>query len=175
VPYHGDLLPQEKIENLNKWKSDIVKIVVATKSLGMGIDKSDVRSVIHVSVPNSIPEYHQQVGRAGRDGEQAICHLFFKFSDRAIHMNHIKKMDDHVQTRNALVQLQVILKLFMSPDCLTAGILRHFGELDNENYRCNQCFKCETKGVVVDVSKEAKHILLVLQGLIPQVKNVPIS
>ena len=77
--------------------------IVATKSLGQGIDKSNVRSVIHVSFPESIPEYYQQVGRAGRDSLRSDCFLFYKFSDRSILLNHIHQMHDNIEVRNTCI------------------------------------------------------------------------
>jgi ATP-dependent DNA helicase RecQ len=174
VGYHGCLQPMEKHLNLLKWKDGTVKIIVATKSLGMGIDKGNVRSVIHVSFPSSIPEYFQQVGRAGRDGNRADCLMFYKFSDRHIHVSHIAKMSDKIESRNALVQLKEMIMLCCNNKCITNTILNYFGE-DSNSLACNMCCNCVTEYELLDISVEAKHSLMILQGLIVKIKKVSFS
>jgi ATP-dependent DNA helicase RecQ len=163
----------EKHVNSSKWKNGDAKIIVATKSSGMGIDKGDVRSVIHLSFPSSIPEYFQQVGRAGRDGDRSDCFLFYKFSDRNIHLDHIAKMSDQTESRNCLIQLKEMIKLCCSNSCITNSILTYFGE-DNEE-SCNMCSSCMNNYEKLDVTMEATHALMVLQGIIVKLKAVSFS
>ena len=172
VGYHGGLNPMEKHTNFFKWKSNDVKIIVATKSLGMGIDKGDVRSVIHISFPSSIPEYYQQVGRAGRDGGRSDCFLFYKFTDRGLHLDHIKKIENKTEVRNAHRELKEIIALFSQLSCIKSAILKYFGEDESCG---NMCSFCVDAIKIIDMSQEANHAVLLLQGLLVKVKHVPFN
>lgn len=169
VTYHGQVSPSEKSDNLQRWRSGDVLIIIATKSLGMGIDKSDVRSVIHFSFPSSIGEYYQQVGRGARDGHRADCYLFFKFSDRFIHLEHINKINDATEARNARFQLNEILKMFINKNCLNKVILNYFGE--DQHVECNRCTFCMATIEEKDITLETRHSILLLQGLITKLKG----
>ena len=116
--YHGDLSPVEKMNNMKKWQNDETHVIVATKSLGMGIDKPNVRCIFHSSFPSSVSEYYQQVGRAGRDGERADCILFYRFPDRALHLAHISKCETETGKQNGIRELRAMIKLCTSVSCL---------------------------------------------------------
>ena len=174
VTYHGQMSPLEKHNNLIKWKNNEVHVIVATKSLGQGIDKPDVRGVIHLSFPESIPEYYQQVGRGGRDSSRADCFLYFKFSDRSFHLNNIYKMSDKIERRNSSCRLTEIISLFTSRLCLKEAILKYFGE---ENQSCcnNTCSNCMQNFSKIDVTDVARQSILLLQGAIVKCKYVNMS
>ena len=169
VSYHGDMSPFEKSDNFSKWKRGDVNIIVATKSLGMGIDKSNVRCICHVSFPSSIPDYYQQVGRAGRDGDRADCFLYFKFSDRSLHLEHISKIDSEIQRNNAYRELKDIITLCINFSCVTVSVLKYFDE--EMSGPCKRCSTCIGTVENQDISSEARQCLLLLQGLGPLVQN----
>ena len=171
VSYHGNLSPMEKHDNLVKWQNNHVHVIVATKSLGMGIDKPDVRLIIHVSFPACIPEYFQQCGRGGRDSNLCHCFLYYKFSDRKIHIDHIHKMENQRETINAHSQLKDMISLCAYNHlCIKSQILNYFGE-EHDTVNCNMCSSCQIKCVEVDITTEARHAILLVQGIAVKTKS----
>lgn len=88
--YHGDLPPQDRRKNLERFQRESSPLMLATPAFGLGIDKANVRTLIHVETPNSLESYFQEVGRAGRDGEESTCHLLYDQDDVSIQMEFLK-------------------------------------------------------------------------------------
>lgn len=140
VPYHAGLDADVRVKNQDDFLNEEVDIVVATIAFGMGIDKPDVRFVVHYDVPKSLEGYYQETGRGGRDGLEGVCLMFYSHND----LNKLEKFnkDKSVQEReNARVLLQEMEFYAESPVCRRRQLLHYFGEEFMEQ-NCGACDNC---------------------------------
>lgn len=161
--YHGEMAPEERIRVQTEWMRGDIKVLAATVAFGMGIDKRDVRFVVHYSFPKNIDEYYQQTGRAGRDGEHSECVLFFKESDKSTH-NFIISNNLGVNKTDDLQGLRSMIEYCNNDySCRRKSLLKYFGEEYNE--LCEMCDNClkQVKCIEKDVSEEG---LLAVEALI---------
>jgi ATP-dependent DNA helicase RecQ len=158
VPYHAGLPDEERRRNQDAFIRDEVDIVVATVAFGMGIDKSNVRFVIHADLPRSIESYYQETGRAGRDGSEARCILLFSPGDIPKVRFFIDSMLDEEERARALAGLSKVVSFASSTVCRRKMLLDHFGELyPKEN--CASCDVCLGTKEVTECTTEAKMLL----------------
>lgn len=157
--YHAGLSNDERKQNQEDFTYDRIRVMVATNAFGMGIDKSNVRYVLHYNMPQSLEYYYQEAGRAGRDGEEAECVLFFSKQDIMINkfllQNKASAGDvasDMQKTANDRRKLQQMINYCETDKCLREFILSYFG--DTTPCICNKCSNC----VVVEDEEEETYI-----------------
>lgn len=141
LPYHAGLTSQKRSENQEKFVRDDVQIIVATIAFGMGINKPDVRYVIHCDLPKNIESYYQQIGRAGRDGQDADCLLLFGYGDTGKIRYFIEQMNNEQEKRLATMHLNQMLALAETQECRRMPLLSYFGETD-VGQSCQKCDNC---------------------------------
>ena len=161
--YHAGLSDAERQHNQDDFIYDRANIMVATNAFGMGIDKSNVRFVIHYNMPKDLESYYQEAGRAGRDGERADCHLLFDRKDIVLQRFFIDRMGEEGELEpeelervqdHARKRLSAMVDYCRSGQCLRKFILRYFGEAGSE--KCNYCSSCLNPRVAYDVSDAAR-------------------
>jgi ATP-dependent DNA helicase RecQ len=158
VRYHAGLAEEERRENQEAFIYDRSPLMVATNAFGMGIDKSNVRYVVHYNMPGSIDSYYQEAGRAGRDGASAECVLLFAPKDvvTARYLIEQGENSDNRQTRYR--KLQTMIDYCNTSRCLRAHILSYFGETVDSG-SCGACGSCASAAEKTDVTLDAKKIL----------------
>src|SRR3954454_10775435 len=127
MPYHAGLDENERVRNQEAFLTEQTDAIVATIAFGMGIDKSNVRYVIHAGMPKSLENYQQESGRAGRDGVEAECLLVYFGRDLMNWKRLIERMPDEARG-SALAALEKIDRYATSVQCRHASLLEHFGQ-----------------------------------------------
>jgi ATP-dependent DNA helicase RecQ len=148
LPYHAGLDPKKRAKNQELFIRDEVKIVVATIAFGMGIDKSNVRFVVHWNIPKNIEGYYQETGRAGRDGMPSEALLFFSRGDAHMLRQFISDMDDQAQQDILYKKLDQMINLCETRNCRRKTILNYFDEAHDGN--CGSCDVCLEKNTFFD-------------------------
>lgn len=158
LPYHAGLAPEIRTENQERFIHDDAEIIVATIAFGMGIDKPDVRYVIHYDLPKSIEGYYQETGRAGRDGLKSDCILFFSYADKFKIEHFIHQKEDEKEKQAALRQLRELIHYCEGNICRRELLLKYFGE-EYAEPGCGNCDVCLEPKERFDGTVAAQKIL----------------
>jgi ATP-dependent DNA helicase RecQ len=156
--YHAGMDGEKRYQVQREFQNDEIKIICATVAFGMGIDKPNIRFVIHYSMPKNMEAYYQEIGRAGRDGEESVAHMFASWGDFLMLKRFVDGSEGNQEFKRVQYEkLERMWEFASTSDCRTNGILSYFGEYREEN--CGHCDNCINPPLKKDGSINAQKVL----------------
>lgn len=156
--YHGGLSDEEKKKNQEDFLYDRLNTMIATNAFGMGIDKSNVRYVIHCTIPKSLESYYQEIGRGGRDGAPCDCYLYYNRDDIRRVEFIINNSSDIKISEIALKKLEALIEFCEETKCYRTNLLRYFDKEWTRDY-CANCSNCLQNEELRDYMREAQMVI----------------
>jgi ATP-dependent DNA helicase RecQ len=169
LPYHAGLDPSTRVHNQDAFLNEDTDVIVATIAFGMGIDKPDVRFVVHYDAPKSLEGYYQETGRGGRDGKMSNCMLFYSYAD-ILKLEKFNKDKAVTERDTARLLLEEVASYSESSTCRTKQLLHYFGEHFEEN--CGHCDNCKSPKNAYEGKSE---VLLALEAVQQTGERFPIK
>ncbi|MEE8191724.1 MAG: ATP-dependent DNA helicase RecQ [Gemmatimonadales bacterium] len=180
APYHAGLPDDERVASQDAFARDDVDVIVATIAFGMGIDKSNVRFVIHRDMPNDIESWYQEMGRAGRDGLPSDCFLFYSWADVKLHDRFLEGVEDPQLRRVKLLATRALFRLVERESCRHQAILAHFDEqIEPCGASCDVCTGVKAEGLAAEgmmhvrKQRKASRVARVRSDETPKVDGEP--
>ncbi len=158
LPYHAGLTPRERARNQELFIRDEIRVICATIAFGMGIDKPNVRYVVHYDMPKNLEGYYQETGRAGRDGLESECLMLFSGGDAAKHRHFIRQIADDREREQAGRLLTQMLDYAATMRCRRQHLLNYFGERGTPD-QCDNCDNCISPPVTIDATEASRKLL----------------
>jgi ATP-dependent DNA helicase RecQ len=158
LAYHAGMSADERSAVQDKFIGGATHIITATIAFGMGIDKPDVRLVVHYNMPKTLEGYYQETGRAGRDGLPSKCVLFFSVADKYKYSTFINEMSDEEERKKANVQLDQIFRFCALTTCRRKHLLEYFGE-KADSVECATCDNCQSPVELFDATIDSQKIM----------------
>lgn len=156
--YHGGMTEKQRAQNQDDFVFDRTNIMIATNAFGMGIDKSNIRYVLHYNMPKDLESYYQEAGRAGRDGDKSTCTLLFNRSDIVTNKFLIEQTSSENGHKVEYDKLNDMIDYCNTDKCLRKYILEYFGEIPTFD-NCNNCSNCLSTTELTDITIDSKKIL----------------
>ena len=156
VPYHGQMDSGARQRNQELWMAGEKRVLVGTIAFGLGINKPDVRAVLHLSLPKSIEQYYQEAGRAGRDGEPADCAMLWRKQDIGLLAHFIQETQDPSEKERAWQRYHTIKRFVENQRCRHRQICLHFGETPRWE-RCDACDACGVELEWMSLADSSSH------------------
>lgn len=156
--YHAGMTQEERMQSQDDFIKDDVRIMVATIAFGMGINKPDVRFVLNMSMPRTIEEYYQQIGRAGRDGLMSECLMLYSAGDMAMYKRFLQDVEDEAVRSHMFIKIDQIFAFSNSTECRRKQLLYYFGEKYSHE-KCGCCDACLDEIIRIDGTIIAQKIL----------------